>query len=449
MLLLACLYKKRRHSNLLIPQKKIISTLVIASTIVLIAPSVKAQSSITETTPGTPVNPAIVDTVLAIDDPLSFSVDVTVEANPSSLDLFFVQDLSSSFSDDIAVVRTLIPDLVSNIGSRVSDVRYGYSSFVDKPINPFGRPSRGDYVYRTDLALTSDTSTLQDTVNGLQILSGGDIPESQLEALLQVGVRAQTPEIGFRSDALNVAVVATDAPFHRAGDGARAGITTPNNLDAVLDIGPDGLEGTGEDYPTVADVREVLRSARINPIFAVTSNQIRTYQALVNDLGFGTVVELESDSSNLVDAVLEGISDISRNIQLFADNDDYSYVSSIRPADGFTDVPPGATRSFDVTLLADSDILPDGNVLPDTINLISPGFGETIVNVEPLPPAPEPEAEPPAPEPEPEPLPPIPDPDPPIFPQPEDPDEVIPEPTSILGSLLLGAGFIWRKSKQS
>jgi Ca2+-binding RTX toxin-like protein len=72
----------------------------------------------------------------------------------------------------------------------------------------------------------------------------------------------------------------------------------------VLDGTPPG---TGEDYPSIAQVRDALTSANLYPIFAVTAGNTGTYQALVSGLGRGDVVTLASNSSNLIAAIQNGI----------------------------------------------------------------------------------------------------------------------------------------------
>nr|WP_269780293.1 hypothetical protein [Methylobacterium sp. Leaf118] len=215
------------------------------------------------------------------------------------LDFVLLQDLSGSFSDDVATLQELVPDLVSKLESLQPDVRFGVASFVDKPTDPFG--ASGDYVYQTDLALTADASAFQAAVDGLVVRNGGDIPESQIEALMQLALRPS--ELGFRAGALRAVVLTTDAPPHVAGDFASAG---PNNGDAVLDGG-----GLGEDYPSVDQVRAALLDGGIVPIFAVTADMVATYEALVTELGFGTVVTLSSDSSDIIEAIGEGLTSVT------------------------------------------------------------------------------------------------------------------------------------------
>lgn len=216
------------------------------------------------------------------------------------LDVQFLQDLSGSFGDDITTVRGLIPGIVTALRSVQADSRFGSSTFVDKPVGPFG--AAGEWTYNTLLPLTADVASLTATYNGMVIRNGNDAPEAQIEALMQLSLRPA--EVGFRADSARFVVLFTDAPFHVAGDGSAAGITTPNNGDAIIDGTP---AGTGEDYPLIAQVRVALEAANVIPIFAIAGGFEATYQGLVNDLGRGTVVTLTANSSNVVAAVTAGL----------------------------------------------------------------------------------------------------------------------------------------------
>lgn len=211
------------------------------------------------------------------------------------LDLVLTQDLSGSFGGDLVTMRGLIDDLVARIEEIAPDARLGATSYVDKPLSPFGASS--DYEYITDLGLTDDFDAFTDVVNGWRVLSGADGPESQLTALLQLALR--TEEVGWRDSSLKVVLLTTDANYHQAGD---ASSLPPNNLDTVLDGDPPG---SGEDYPSVAQVRDALSTANIIPVFAVTSGVTSIYESLVSEFGFGAVVSLAGDSSNIIE-VFEG-----------------------------------------------------------------------------------------------------------------------------------------------
>lgn len=217
------------------------------------------------------------------------------------LDTYFLQDVSGSFEDDVDTVLNIVPKVVGAINTFQPDSLVGLGSFIDKPVDPFGSPF-GDYVFREELGMTKNQTAFSNALNALVIGDGNDIPEAQLEALMQVALRSDA--IGFRGDAVKVVVLMTDAPFHQAGDGKSAHITKTNNGNATLDGSP---AGTGEDYPSVAMAASALKQAGILPIFAVTKNAVTTYQKLVADLGVGSVVTLSSDSSNLVSVIQSGI----------------------------------------------------------------------------------------------------------------------------------------------
>jgi len=219
----------------------------------------------------------------------------------SPLDVVFLQDLSGSFGDDIATVRGLVPEITAAVRAVQVDSRCGVASFVDKPFGGFG--SGGDYTYRQDLALTASDAALAATYGALSILSGNDSPEAQAEALLQLALRQGT--IGYRGGASRFVVLFTDADFHIVGDGLAAGIPIPNNGDTVLDGTPPG---SGEDYPTIAQLRAALETAGLIPIFAVSGgNSVeQNCRDLVAELGIGFVTALSSDSANIVSVLTTG-----------------------------------------------------------------------------------------------------------------------------------------------
>ena len=303
------------------------------------APDAAWSSSLTTSIPGSPVTPSSVDVFLTPDeDPVTFDVSVEV-GNPSALDVFLLNDLSSSFFIDLPNVKAAIPSLVSGLNAISSDVLLGMGSFIDKPIDPFGLST--DYVYQTEISLTNDFANLQSTVNGLKVRGGRDSPESQLEALMQAALRKT--EVGWRDDAFSVIVLQTDAKYHQAGDGLKKGLV-PNNGDAIID--------PAEDYPSILQTRDALLAANIIPIFAATSSARSDYQTLVDDWGFGSVVELSSDSSNLVEAISLGLGDVLQDVKLFIESDEFDYVQEV--ASDFTskktgidfDVPDGGTAKF-------------------------------------------------------------------------------------------------------
>jgi hypothetical protein len=340
-----------------------------APQIITVAPSTDSSP---ESQFPSPVSPAKIDVTLEPGQEQRFQITVQAprETKPLPLDVFLLQDLSGSFKEDLPIVEDLVPNLVNGLKQFQVEPRFGIGPFIDKPIGGFGMT--GDFVYQTALPLTTDTAALQSAIGSLNTSEGvgEDEPEAQLEALLQTAKRASS-EIGYRSGARRVVVVATDAPYHQAGDGAVARITTPNNLDGILDGNPPG---TGEDYPSVAEVRDALIDANIIPVFTVTTDVTDDYQNLVSQLGFGTVVELESDSSNLVNAITQGLGGISSEIIPTVSSDDVGYVKAITPSQ-IPNVNPGESYTFDVTFGYNA---PGGD---DFLSINFPGLGDTFFKV--------------------------------------------------------------------
>ncbi len=213
------------------------------------------------------------------------------------LDVFFLQDLTGSFGDDLPNVKEVVPQAVDALNKIQDNTQIGLGSFMDKPIN--GRGVSTDYVYQTDLTMTKDASIFSMALTGLTLGNGGDWAESQLESLFQVAKHGS--DIGFRENAVKTVVMMTDADYHKAGDNTELG---KNNEDGVMDGSP---VGSGEDYPSIEALSKALADSGIVPIFAVTSDVVDIYADLVSQLGVGSVVTLSRDSSDLVNVLKAGI----------------------------------------------------------------------------------------------------------------------------------------------
>ena len=246
--------------------------------------------------------------ISTVDDRTIELTGLSDDEGARALEMVLLEDLSGSFGDDISTVSGLADDLVTAISGLAADVELGLASFIDKPISPFG--STSDHEYQTELALTGDYDAWKAALDALVLGSGADGPESQLTGLMQTALR--TAEVGWSSDALKVVVLATDAVPHMAGD--FAGVPS-NDGDDVTD-GP-GDDGTGEDYPTLDQVKDALLKGGIIPIFAVSdfgTSVTEAYQDIVDFFGFGTVVDLSSDSSDIIDAIEGGIAEATETL---------------------------------------------------------------------------------------------------------------------------------------
>jgi hypothetical protein len=326
-----------------------------------------------------------------VHDHYLLNVDIHVPTNPP-LDLLLLYDLSKSFSDDIVVVEGLLHDLFSKLETQYPKSRFALASFTDKPVfkqaYQLGYPNLGgnhgpDWPYRTILPFTGSK---QAVVNAWKTLStagtspanaawgwdssegklalggwggvgnGGDNKESQLEALLQLAVRKDTTDdegklgVGWDTEypsregqqARRLVVLFTDADYHEKGDypATLDGQVMDNNLDDVMDVANPSSPrpGDGEDYPAASDVREALAHANIFPIIAIApetssgEDHYERYADLVEGWGFGLVVNNTADSSDMVNAIEEGVSKMQTGIVLQAQGEGTEYVRSITPA---------------------------------------------------------------------------------------------------------------------
>jgi Ca2+-binding RTX toxin-like protein len=339
-----------------------------------------------------------VSVTLYPDSIVNVSLDVEVSELPPVFDVFMVQDLSGSFWDDLPQVQSNLMELWDSLSAEY-DVQFGLGSFIDKPMYPFGSPYYPDYTYETDLAVTGDRDAFWETPTSLDTQSGSDAPESQLEALVQVAVRAD--EIGYRDGAERFVVLSTDAPYHEAGDFAEAlelylsylpdaaerwpylSDPTPNDLDGVVtSYDPaTGIYSEIEDYPSVQAVGELLAAANITPIFAIANwpgyDTTGLYQDLVDGWGFGYVTEISTDSSDLFSALTTGLTEAEISLDIAIASDDYGYVTSVTPA-SYADAGPG-TYTFDLTLEIPEDSV---DYSSDSITLIIDGYGSINFDVD-------------------------------------------------------------------
>ena len=148
-------------------------------------------------------------------------------------DFMILFDRSGSFSDDLATFRREVNDIELALADSFSNFRIGLGSFVDAPCEGFG--SGSDFGYELNQPM-SPPGMLSETLGDLDIRSGNDGPESQLEAMRQAmtgeghivdaalsprcspfaNIMATSP--GWDDNRVKFLLVSTDAAFHRPTD---------------------------------------------------------------------------------------------------------------------------------------------------------------------------------------------------------------------------------------
>lgn len=267
-------------------------------------------------------------------------VDLTAE-DPSCgpTDFIFLVDLSGSFQDDLPRFQASAREIAASLRASDADSRFALASFVDLPRSPFGSP--GDYLYKSELALTDSVAAFESALSRLVIKDGGDTPEAQLVGLWRA---ANGVGLSLRENSKKVILLATDAPAHNAAsyglnestirsflddegiavtpfaalrtsvaaaDDGEALMNPEEPLDEASFRAAASLLGDGELAAFAAAapdlmvqlLNDLMRVQAVQPIFAVTAGNESFYNSVVQDTGRGTTVRLAGDSSNVSDAL--------------------------------------------------------------------------------------------------------------------------------------------------
>jgi hypothetical protein len=192
------------------------------------------------------------------------------------VDLYFLTDLSGSFTDDLPVFKAEAPVIIDSLAAQF-DLKVGLGSFVDYPISPFGNSGFGDYAYQRNIDITSNIAAVKTVISGLTTRDGVDTPESQLPALYQAATGAGQDLSGvgfagasipagqnanFRNGVEKLFILWTDAGFHLPGDPgdlAYPGPSFNDTVNAILALDPPKVLGIvpGGDADAIADVTDM------------------------------------------------------------------------------------------------------------------------------------------------------------------------------------------------
>lgn len=202
---------------------------------------------------------------------------VTLTTGPSpvpKLDVALVFDVTGSMGDEIDEVRRRAQDTVHSVRELVPDTSFAVASLADYPFveggggglldflgNLVEYGDSGDYPWRVDQDITADVARIQTALDGLQLLSGGDIPETYLRAL------EEARGLGWRADARRILILFGDSYPHDP------------------DPGRDAKLGTADDL-AIADVSRRLRESEISVIGVFSGEGLyATYQPLISQTG--------------------------------------------------------------------------------------------------------------------------------------------------------------------
>lgn len=381
------------------------------------------ESKLLSTTSGFPVNPSKFNVYLYPDSELKLIVVVTnpiTDAVP--LDLYIIEDLSGSMADDVATFQELSRELVVDVLRYQSNPRFGIGSFIEKPILPFGKPDNDDgtntftwplpananfdndaltkcpnrtatsgpwnWAFCHESDISTNYNLLTTAVNSFVNHVNEDWPENQLESLLFASVC----DMGWREDARRVVLIATDADYQvpvpiggtiidASGQTQNVPFVEDHPGTCTQRRGTNNIPGTYYNYPDPDMVKQKVAAANIVPIIASANvppehRDNPTWVKLLNSWGFGSVLELASDSSNLIELIRQALEEVATSMTMVKNVDDNNQVLKFNPVDGYPDVAAGDQRYFEITLLDSAGIIETDSIFFSVI-----GFGDIEITV--------------------------------------------------------------------
>lgn len=294
----------------------------------------------------------------------------------SEADVFFLVDVTGSMMEEITQIRTRLGDTIApGIARSIPDVRFSLAQYAEFPVVPYGDPA--DLPFRLITPSTPDLPTLQRGLDSLVLGSGGDGPESAIEALFLtatgqgLGVivpdrRCPADTVGypcFRRTGSRIFVWITDAPSHNGpfGDHPYGDDVAPRphqyeeTITALNRIGAKVLglySGFGEENGR-AHVEEIARrtgavAASGEPVvFDIGSDGaglgtgvVEAVRTLVDEVPIDIAIRTEDDPGDELDATMfvRGVQTVSADPS----------IGAVQLADRFDDVRPGTRVTFRV-----------------------------------------------------------------------------------------------------
>jgi len=363
-----------------------------------------------------------VDERTSVEETFQFTLSVEMG------DVVFLLDTTCSMSTTLSGVSGQFGTILSQLTTTLPDAQYAVASFDDYPSGGYGT-SGVDKVFWMNKQVTSDSSGVQTALNGLRIHSGGDGPESGMEALYQTltgaghdlncngrydtstdvrpffssssdpygGAGGQNYDstvpgtgtvggVGFRDYALPIVVYATDnymrdpESTNRTYNGSPGGCPQDSGRDSVV----NAANAIGAKLIGIS-VSGSTPESQMNDLATATGS-------LADTDGDGAaddrlVFRWSGSSTTLRDTIVQAITDLVGSIQfdsvsLQVDGDEHGFVVDIEPDEVAVTDSSGEEVEFTLTFrgavpAAEEDqvyrlslnVLGDGSVLLDTLDI--------------------------------------------------------------------------------
>jgi hypothetical protein len=207
--------------------------------------------------------------------------NIDIPAKPSKADIEIAIDTTSSMEKSLSLAQADATNIVSQVQAAVPDTQFAVVQFRDAGDTP---------VYNVEQSMTANATDVQNAINLLSPVGGGDFPE----AYNTVFQNSYTPDvggdIGWRAGSRKFVIVLGDAQPH--GDLATQGLT------GCIDESSDGLV-TKDEVTNMAGAQRTLLMIR-QAITASTS--LQCYQS-VAALGYTGSAAIDEGGSLVTDIV--------------------------------------------------------------------------------------------------------------------------------------------------
>ena len=186
------------------------------------------------------VTPSTVTATLLPGQSNTISKSVETSPIPPNPDIFFLADTTGSMGGAVANVRAGNANVMATVIGAQPTAQFGVGEYKDV----------GDvFVYRLNQAITANQTAVNTGMNQWFASGGGDTPECQLSALLQL---ATSPLTGFRTGSSRIVVWFGDAVGHDPCNGATELTATAAlqlagiRVIAISTGAANNLDGTGQ-----------------------------------------------------------------------------------------------------------------------------------------------------------------------------------------------------------
>lgn len=190
---------------------------------------------------GLGVSPALVDQALDPGQSITITKTVSTPVVPPKPDVVLVVDHTGSMGDAIGDVKANMASIISTVKTAQPDTQFAVAMYCDE----------NDAAPAFELVqdLSADTTTVTDAVNSIELCSGGDTPEAQLNALWQIGDGGDA--VSYRADSSRIVVWFGDQPGHDPSVGHTEADATASlqGVDAkviAISVGANQLDATGQ-----------------------------------------------------------------------------------------------------------------------------------------------------------------------------------------------------------